>query len=90
MPHFTLAKIPERTNRGGRPPTYPWDDWFDPEHNARTLVPGKDFTVPLRSFRSAARQAAASRGLEVKVVGIEDGVLLVYAPEGELGELLAG
>ena len=44
---------------------YPWDEWFDGQ--ARRATQGADFEVTPKDFAIAARKAAKSRGVTVRV-----------------------
>lgn len=48
-----------------RKPLYPWDVWLNGK--IHKLKPERDFHVSVPTLRVAARQAAKSRGLKVKI-----------------------
>lgn len=46
---------------GGRPPTYPWDEWADGQEHV--IYQGTHFRVPVETMRVNLHKFAASRGL---------------------------
>lgn len=70
-----IAAFPEGTRTRNGYSRYPWDKWLDGK--VWELTGGEDFTVPSKSFRSAAAQAAVTRGGEIKTavlkVAMENG-----------------
>lgn len=50
--------------RTGRPPIYPWNDWFDGERHI--LQPGVDFKIDARMMRQIILVEARRRQLPVK------------------------
>ena len=51
--------------KGGRPPEYPWADWFDGQ--IRVLTKGEDFHTTLHSMEVFIRRTAALKGFKVSL-----------------------
>lgn len=64
--------IPKR-RRPGRPPKYPWEEWFRRVYRRElTLIRGRDFTSMPHTMMQMARAAAVRRGLGIGVgLGID-------------------
>lgn len=59
--------VAEARNRQGRPPKYPWDDWFDLLGRGTNLrlEAGVDFDIPVETMRRSFLTEARRRGVDV-------------------------
>lgn len=72
----------EFSNKVGRPPKYPWDEWMD--GSTWRITRGADFDVKVLSIRSGVHRCARQRGLrsEARIEG--DSLIFRATPkEGE-------
>lgn len=59
----------------GRPPLYPWDDWFA-RGDRLVFVGGTDYLCGVRTFCQQVYNAAAARGIKVRVQDLGDRVMV--------------
>ena len=73
MSQLPNRKTSPKRRRAGRPPKYPWGDWFRLAHHQKlVLVRGRDFNSMPHSMMQMTRAAALRHGLGVRVgLGID-------------------
>ena len=83
----TLSEFPS-DHTGGRPESYPWDQWLDGQ--PWLLTNGEDYKTTTKQFRGAAEAAARRKGLWIrgqvqKKSGLVYGIVIqAYEKEGRV------
>ena len=70
----TIKATRKASDRGGRPESYPWTEWFDGQ--TRKLVRGKTYHCSDKSMQKSIYAAASRRSYPVSITVVEDGIIL--------------